>query len=146
VRRAARRRASRPAAARSATAAPVGSGTVARTFTQPVLTGRLAPGKKATLLVTASNGGNQTAKGVQQVRVKLTTNPAEPAAAARAIDTSLKLNLKPGATRALHAKLTLPTDLRAGSYFVVVELLPGAPWTDPNPANDVATSAGAYAV
>jgi hypothetical protein len=115
-------------------------------ITQPVLTGRLAAGKKATLLVTATNGGNQVAKGVQQVRVRLTTNPADPAATSRTVDTSLKLNLKPGMTRALHAKLALPADLPAGTYFVVVELLPGAPWTDPNAANDVATSAGAYAV
>jgi Tol biopolymer transport system component len=115
-------------------------------LSSPALTGRPAAGKKATLLVTAANGGNQDARGVQAVRVRLTTNPADPGAVSRAVDTTLKLNLKPGATKALRAKLTLPTDLPAGSYIVVVELLAGAPWTDPNAANDVATSAGAYAV
>jgi hypothetical protein len=112
----------------------------------PTLSGRLAPGKKATVLVSTTNGGNVIAKGVQPVRVRFTTNPSDANAVSRTIDTSLKLSLKPGATRALRAKLTLPADLPAGSYFVLVELLSGAPWSDPNAANNVASSAGAYAV
>ena len=113
----------------------------------PSLSGRLAPGKKATLLLTARNEGNQAARGVQRVTVRLTADPNNSAAASRTLETSLKLNLKPGASKLLRAKLTLPADLPPGGYFVVVELAAGAPrGADPDPSDNVATSAAAAAV
>ena len=89
----------------------------------PVLTGRLAAGKKASLAVTLRNDGNQPATGAAPVRVRLTADPANPAAPAREVRTTFKLNLKPGASRLVRAKLTLPADLTPGSYFVAIELL-----------------------
>jgi hypothetical protein len=74
--------------------------------------------------------------------VTLTTDPANPAAAARTFETTLTLNLKPGASKLLRAKLALPADLPAGSYFVVVRLA----GDDPDATDDVATSAAAYPV
>ena len=105
------------------------------------LSGRLARGKKATLQLAARNEGNQTARGVQPARVRITTNPADPAAASHAADVALRLNLKAGATRALRAKVALPAGLSPGTYIVVVELLAGAPWGDADPSDDAATGA-----
>ena len=59
---------------------------------------------------------------------------------------TLKLNLKPGATKALRAKLALPADLPAGSYFIVVVLLPAPGWSDTDATDNAATSAAPYAV
>jgi hypothetical protein len=113
----------------------------------PSLSGKLVPGKKATLLVTARNEGNQTAKGVQRLTVRLTTDPANPAAVWRTTEATVKLNLKPRASKLLRSKLTLPADLPPGSYFVVVELAAGGPWgADPDPSDNVATSPAAAAV
>jgi Tol biopolymer transport system component len=112
----------------------------------PSLPGRPAPGRKATLLFTARNEGNAVARGVQPARVRLTAAPANPAAVSRTFDVPLKLNLKPGATKALRAKLTLPGDLPAGTYFLVVELLDGAPWDDPDASDNGATGAATYTV
>jgi Tol biopolymer transport system component len=114
--------------------------------TTPMLSGKLAAGKKATFVATVSNSGNTAARGVQPARVRLTTDPASPSAPSRTIDLPLKLNLNPGATKAVKGKLTLPADLAPGTYFLVVELLTGAPWTDPLSANNTATSAAGYAV
>ena len=110
----------------------------------PSLKGRLAAGKKATLLVTARNDGNQPMTRVQPVRVRLTVDPADPAAVSRTLDAALKLNLKPGASKVLRARLVL-TDLPAGSYFVVVELGGDVSAFDPDPTDNAATSAGTYA-
>jgi hypothetical protein len=112
----------------------------------PLLTGRLAAGRKATLLVTARNDGTQWLKGIQPVRVRLTVDPSNPAAVSRTIDTTLKLNLKPGATKALRAKLTLPADLPAGSYSLIVELLPAPGWTDADGSDNAATGATVFSV
>jgi len=112
----------------------------------PTLTGKLAAGKKATLLLTARNDGNKIAKGAQPVRVRLTADSANPAAASREFDTTLKLSLKPGATKSLRTKLTLPADLPSGSYFVVVELLPAPGWLDTDATDNAATSAAPYTV
>jgi hypothetical protein len=112
----------------------------------PTLTGKLAAGKKATLLLTTRNDGNQAVKGAQPVRVRLTTDPANPAAVSREFNTTLKLGLKPGATRTLRAKVALPADLPGGSYFVVVELLPAQAWSDTDATDNAATSAAPYSV
>jgi hypothetical protein len=108
----------------------------------PSLTGRLAPGKKASLAVTLRNDGNQPAATVTPLRVRLTTDPANPAAVARVIDVPLKLKLKPGASRLVRAKLTLPADMPPGAYFVVTELLAA----DPDPSDNTATSASPVTV
>ena len=68
------------------------------------------------------------------------------AAVSREFDTTLKLSLKPGTTSALKAKIALPGDLPAGSYFVVVELLPAPTWSDADATDNAATSAAAYTV
>lgn len=52
---------------------------------------------------------------------------------------SPKINLKPGATKVLKGKLTLPADLAPGTYTLVVDVLPSAPWTDPDAAANTAT-------
>lgn len=64
----------------------------------------------------------------------------------RVLDVPIKLNLKPGATKVLRAKLAPPADLPAGTYYLVIELLPGAPWDDPDAADNTATAATAYTV
>ena len=120
--------------------------TVDIAIASPTLTGRLAKGKRATVLVTARNDGNQMAKGIQPVRVRLSTDPSNPAAVSRTLDGTLKLSLKPGASKPARLKVTLPADLPPGSYFVVVELLTGAPWTDADASDNVATSIAAYPV
>jgi hypothetical protein len=110
----------------------------------PALSGRPAPGKKAGLLLGVRNEGNQLANGLQSARVRLTTDPANPAAPSRTLDVPLKL--KPGATKVLRARITLPADLPAGTYYLVVELLPGAPWSDSDATDNAATGAATYTV
>jgi Tol biopolymer transport system component len=112
----------------------------------PVLSGKLAAGKKASLVATLTNAGNTTARGGQPARVRLTTDPANPAAPSRTVNLPLKLKLKPGATKTVKSKLTLPADLVPGTYFVAVDLLPGTPWNDPVGANNTATSAAGVVV
>ena len=101
--------------------------------------GRTAAGGKATLLLTLRNEGNQDARGVQPSRVRLTADPANPAAPSRTFDLPLKLNVKPGATRTIRTRFSLPGDLAPGTYFLFAELLGGAPWSDPDATDDTAT-------
>ena len=110
----------------------------------PSLTGTFAPGRTNTLRLGVRNDGNVTARGARTVRARLTTNPADPAAASRTVDVPLNLKLKPGATRSLRAKLPLPEDLPRGTYFVVVGLLPDVTAPDADPSDDTAIGGSTY--
>jgi hypothetical protein len=53
---------------------------------------------------------------------------------------SPRINVKPGATKVLKAKLILPADLTPGTYTLVIDVLPGVAWTDPDGADNTATA------
>ena len=124
--------------------------TVAAPFTD--LSGQLGPilasvtrGKKSTITLDVMNGGNITAAGPISIAVL-----ARPAGAADATtDTELKtfavrLNVKPGATRRLRLRYTVPTTLPAGDYQVVAQIDSANQLPESDETNNTVVSTGTF--
>ena len=115
-------------------------------FTGPV-TGFKSPltvGKKGRAAVPLRNAGNIPAKTTANGQLFLSADQSR-SGDDRLIGTlPIKASLKPGTTKATKVSFTLPGDVPAGSYFLILVL--DAPGNDRDPADNVAVSAGQVTV
>jgi hypothetical protein len=98
--------------------------------------GRFIFDTKATLIVAVRNDGNQPVRGVQPVRLRLTSVVSEGVEPYyKDLFTSLKLNLKPGQSKVLRGSFVVSA--APLEYRLRIELLPDHPWVDVDPTDDV---------
>jgi len=114
-------------------------------ITSPKIVGRPRPGRGVTLSLTTTNGGNSQAKGTTPVRVRF-VNPSDPSTVIRTAEVPMKLNLKALSARPARLRLTVPADLPPGTYMLLVDLLPGGPWADPDLSDNAVTIGTAFTV
>jgi hypothetical protein len=106
----------------------------------------LTRGKKATIPVTVTNGGNVNANA--SLTVALAARPAAGGGADVPIPTNaVKINLKPGASKTLKLKITTPDALPAGAIFNFVATVDSAnAVAEKDETNNDALSGSAFTV
>jgi uncharacterized membrane protein len=114
---------------------------LAGTFGSLSSTGKL--GKKAKLSVNVANNGNTDAKASVPVTIEFTA-PGSGTVVATA-QTTAKLSLKAGTSKAVKLNLTVPSTLPAGTYNVTTRI-DGASLNDANTANNTVASTTSIAV
>ncbi len=111
---------------------------------QPV-TGQAAPGKSAELELSISNTGNQTVSGSPILKVSVYSSGSSADSAIELAMVRLRVQLKPGASRLYKVRITLPTTLTGGSYFLSTSLGVDA-LGDTNPSDGTAVSGSTISV
>ena len=97
---------------------------------------RTTPGAPFTGTVTLTNRGTASAVGRGSATWYLSTDATQDGADALLQSVGFALNLKPGQAKRQRVRLRLPTNLAAGTYYVLAAAGGGATGIDTNPANN----------
>jgi hypothetical protein len=101
-------------------------------------------GKPAQVNFDITNNGNIPAKGVISVQYLASTDQTLADGIVLMTVPGLSLNLKNGSTKPAHQKLTIPTTLPAGTYYLLAVLDSGNTLGDINTTNNLLISANTF--
>jgi hypothetical protein len=103
-------------------------------------------GKSAQVSFNIINNGNVPANGVISVQYSASVDKILSDATTLMTVPGLSLNLKNGSTKPAHQKLTIPTSLPAGKYYLLALLDPTNTLGDTDMSNNLLISSGTFSI
>ena len=100
----------------------------------------LVPGDSVTVALMVTNQGDQSAVGRMDIQFYLSTEPSMADAWGPVVLANQAVSLAPGRAKAFRAKVTVPSSIPAGNYYLLAQIDPSHAISADNPANNFVVS------